>query len=196
VISTPEAWSRLRTHLDLIPLAEACGRLGLEQKRTHGELGPMVCPRYECRSASVFTTGGVWCCLQCDGMGCTAALLAAKVAGWLRDEPDALEHLDDDLPAIALEAICSCLVNPDEPLWVEVYAAIPGAADYNQRGIFEGGERAKRVRAYASALLKSGMHSVSVTRSVWAWSCAFCRPPMEREELAEIIRAAALESIR
>jgi hypothetical protein len=191
-----EAWQRLRTHLNLIPLAQACGQLGLQRKSTHGELGPMVCPRHECRSVSVFTTGGVWCCLQCSGMGCTAALLAAHVAGWLRDEPDDDSQLEHDIPALALEALCSGFVEVDDPKWLEVYAAIPGSADFEQRGIFENDERGKRVRAYATALLKSGMPAVSVTRSVWAWSSAFCRPPMGRSELAEIVAAAARESLR
>jgi hypothetical protein len=180
--------------LDLVPLAEACAQLGLERKRTHGELGPMVCPRYECRSCSVFTTGGAWTCLQCGGIGRSAALLAARVAGWRFDQPDEPEHLEHDLPAIALEALCSGFVNPEDAVWHEVFAVIPGAADYQQRGIFEGAERGRRVRAYALALLKSGMPAVSVMRSVWAWSCAFCRPPMGRSELAEIVTSAAKES--
>lgn len=178
-----EAHQRLRDHLDGLPLSEVLAALGLSRRGG----GPALCPRHECRSARVWTVADGWDCPQCGAGGRGAALLFASVAGWLGGDPPEAGDLSRDLAALMLEALCVGLVDPENPTWQALYAAVPGAADFERRGLFEGDERAARLRPLAKALLRSRLPGAAVARTCWAWSCAYCRPPLTAREISEVL---------
>jgi hypothetical protein len=186
-LTPADAHSRLRDHLDGLSLVQVAASLGLSRKAKDGHVGPALCPRHECRSPRVWTVADGWDCPQCGAGGRGAALLCASVAGWLGGDPAELADLSRDLATLMLEALCAGLVDPEDPSWQAFYALVPGAADFERRGLFEGDDRAARLRPLATALVRSRLPGAAVARMCWAWSCAYCRPPLTSREIADVL---------
>lgn len=187
------AWAKLRAHLDSLPLDKVAGALGIRRfKAPGGQLAPYQCPRYECRNPKpVFDANG-WACPLCLAGGAGAALFTAHVAGWTSGEGDDEDQVRADFERLAVETLLCGLV---DDTWTPFFHGIPGSAEWGggRRGIFEGDDRGNRVLLLARSLRKTDMVGLSILRVCWAWSCAFCKPPLNARELAAVVSRAAEE---
>jgi len=192
-------WPELRERLDAVRIGDLCDRMGLDTKTIKGRRGPFQCPRYECRSGRVTMLADDfgWMCPICGAGGMGGALVAASVAGWLTVDPDDDERTRGELIKIIQEVLFANLLDLDNEAFRAWVWSIPGSENWmpEQRGIFTDELREKKAREAAISLGRAGINGQPMARFVWAWNCAYCRPPLTRGELTKVLVDAA-ESFR
>lgn len=184
------AWRILRDHLNTYLLADLCYRLGLRVRRTEaGDRGPMVCPRYECRSTEITFGGAAWACLACGAMGGAAAIFAAHVAGWEGEDGDDDAQVRADFERMAHWALVDGLVPSSGPA-NELFDRIPGLDTWppTRPGIWEGEERGRRLANLGALLARAKAPFDSVLRVLRDVNAARCRPPLRSDEFSDVCK--------
>jgi len=191
--SVVERWNELRERLDAVPLGDLLDRMLLDKRLRAGRVVPAACPRQECRHTELGTLNEGWNCWQCGADGKGAALMAAHVVGW-RDAtgPDDA-RAPTEMLRIMQEAVFGNLLGLEHEAYLAWAESIPGAdtMDIRQRGMFYGEDRSKGAKLLSLKLARARFGPDEISRLVWAWSIAYCRPPMKAEEIAGAMTAAA-----